>query len=541
MLRGILMMKSINIKLISASILMTIIVPSALAAKHFVFCPEASPEGFNPMLFTSGATNDATAETIYDRLMQFRNDSTELDLKDGLATAVEVSDDGLIYLFHLRKGVKFQKNKLFTPTRDFNAEDVLFSFNRQRDPNHPFAKVSGGTYTYFLGMGMDKTIKDIEKIDDYTVKFILNTRDSAFLANLAMAHSSIQSAEYADVMMSAGTPEKIDNEPIGTGPFQFVNYAKDSQVRYRAFDQHWRGKQPIENLIFSITPDASVRFAKLQKGECHVMVYPSPSDLAEMKKDPNIVVLEQPGLNVGYLALNTSKKPFDDVRVRLALASLMHKSDILDAVYQGAGVSAKNPIPPTMWSYNDAIVDYAYDLDKAKTLLKEAGYPDGFEMDLWAMPVQRPYNPNARKMAEMIQMDWAKAGVKVTIKSFDWAEYLKRVKAGEHQAALLGWNGDNGDPDNFLAAMLSCAAIKEGPNYAKWCYQPYDDLVMAAREEISHEKRIKLYKEAQRIFHEQVGFIPMAHSVMVQPIRANVVNFQISPLARNSFKNVDLK
>lgn len=522
-------------------VLFALTMPVAFAAKNFVFCSEASPEGFNPMLFATSPTNDATQETIYDRLMQFKKGSTEIDLNDGLATRVDVSEDGLTYTFHLRQGVKFQSNKFFKPTRDFNADDVIFTFERQRDPNHPFAKVSGGKYEYFLGMAMDKTIQAIEKVDDYTVKFSLNVRDVTFLANLAMAFSSIQSAEYADLMMTAGTPEKIDSEAIGTGPFQLVNYVKDSQIRYKAFEQHWRGKQPIENLIYSITPDASVRFAKLQKGECQVTVYPSPADIPAMKKDQNLNVLEKAGLNVGYLAFNTMKEPFDDVRVRQALSMLIHKPEILEAVYQGSGIAAKNPMPPTIWSYNDAIVDYQYDLEKARALLKEAGLENGFEMDLWAMPVQRSYNPNARKMAEMMQMDWAKVGIKVTIKSFEWAEYLKRAKDGEHDAILLGWTGDNGDPDNFLATLLSCAAVKNGSNYAKWCYKPYDELVTQARQEVDHEKRIKLYKEAQQIFHDQAPWIPIAHAVITQPIRANVVNFMVSPFGRSNFKGVDLK
>ncbi|GBU10178.1 dipeptide/heme ABC transporter periplasmic binding protein [Gammaproteobacteria bacterium] len=535
------MSKKLTVLNLSLIIALSTLGSTALAAKNFIFCSEASPEGFNPMLYTSGTTNDATAETIYDRLTQFDEGSTELNLDDGLAEKIDISDDGLEYIFHLRHGVKFQANKEFTPTRDFNADDVVFSFERQRDPNHPFAKVSGGNYEYFIGMAMEKTIKKVSKIDENTVKFELNMRDAAFLANLAMAHSSIQSAEYADKMLAAKTPERIDQSPIGTGPFELVQYIKDSQVRYKAFENHWRGKQKIENLIYSITPDASVRFAKLQKGECHVTLYPNPADIDAMRKDENLQVLEQAGLNVGYLAFNTLKKPFDDVRVRQALSMLVHKPEIIDAVYQGSGIAAKNPIPPTIWSYNDKIVDYQYDLEKAKALLKEAGYENGFETDLWAMPVQRPYNPNARRMAEMIQADWQKAGIKVTIKTFEWAEYLQGAKDGQHQTVLLGWTGDNGDPDNFLATLLSCASVEQGSNYAKWCYKPYDDLVVAARQETDHAKRIELYEQAQQVFHDQAPWIPIAHSKTIQPLRANVVNFKVSPLGRNSFKNVDLK
>ena len=219
-------------------------------------------------------------------------------------------------------------------------------------------------------------------------------------------------------MLKAGTPEKIDQEPIGTGPFILVQYQKDAVIRYKAFPDYWGGKAKIDDLVFAITPDASVRWAKLQKGECHVMPYPNPADLEAMKKDPNVTILEQPGLNIGYLAYNTTKKPFDDVRVRKAAQHGDQQEGHHRRGLSSARASpAKNPIPPTMWSYNDAVKDDAYDPEAAKKLLAEAGVPNGFETDLWAMPVQRPYNPNAQRIAELMQADLAKVGVKAEIKS----------------------------------------------------------------------------------------------------------------------------
>ena len=211
--------------------------------------------------------------------------------------------------------------------------------------------------------------------------------------------------------------------------------------------------------MFAITPDASVRYQKLKAGECHVMAYPNPADLPAMKEDPAVNLLQQEGLNIGYLAYNTEKKPFDDARVRKALNMAINKQAIIDAVFQGAGKAAKNPIPPTMWSYNDAIQDDPYDPEAAKKLLAEAGVT-GLKTNIWAMPVQRPYNPNAKRMAEMVQADWKAVGVEAEIVSYEWGEYLKRSAAGEHETVLLGWTGDNGDPDNFLFALLSCEAVK---------------------------------------------------------------------------------
>jgi len=352
----------------------------------------------------------------------------------------------------------------------------------------------------------------------------------------------VQSKEYAIAMLKAGTPEKIDQDPLGTGPFQLVQYQKDAIIRYKAFDKYWGGRAKIDDLIFSITPDASVRWAKLQKGECQVMPYPNPADLDAMRKDSNIKVLEQPGLNIGYLAYNTTKKPFDDVRVRKAINMAIDKKSIVAAVYLSTGVPATNPIPPTQWSYNKAIKDDAFNPEEAKKLLAAAGYPNGFSTDLWAMPVQRPYNPNAKRIAELMQADLAKIGVKAEIKSFEWGEYRKRMQAGEHQMGMLGWTGDNGDPDNFLATLLGCDAAKPGGgNVAKWCYKPFDDIVVKAKSVTNVAERTKLYEKAQVIFKEQAPWFTIAHAVQLKPVRNEVIDFKLSPFARHTFYGVDIK
>lgn len=340
---------------------------SALAApKTFVYCLEASPTYLNPQFATDGGTLDATSQAIFNRLVDFAKGETTVI--PSLAEKWDVSEDGKSYTFYLRKGVKFHSTKDFKPSRDFNADDVLFSFNRQLDPNHPYHKISGGNYEYFIGIDMGNIIQNVEKVDDYTVKINLKVPNAPFLANIAMDFASIFSAEYADKLLKAGTPEKLDQNPIGTGPFQFVDYQKDAQIRYKGFDQYWAGKPAIDRLVFAITPDASVRMAKLQKGECHAAPYPNPADLEALKKDPNINLMTKPGLNIGYLHFNTQKKPFDDVKVRQALNHAINKDAIIQSVYQGSGEKAKNPIPPTMWSYNDAVKDYDYNPEKAKAL-----------------------------------------------------------------------------------------------------------------------------------------------------------------------------
>ncbi len=509
------------------------------AGKTLVYCSEGSPEGFNPMVATAGTTFDASSRPIFNRLLEFERGTTKV--QPGLAESFDVSADGTVFTFKLRRGVKFHTTATFTPTRDFNADDVIFSFGRQWNPNHPFSKVSGGKYEYFNSMGLPKLIKSIDKVDDYTVRFVLTEPEAPFISDLAMDFASIQSAEYADKMMKAGTPEKTDFEPVGTGPFQLVSYQKDAVIRYKAHPSYWAGKAKIDDLIYSITPDATVRYAKLRAGECHLMPYPNPADLDAMRKDPAINLLQQEGLNIGYWAFNTEKKPFTDKRVRQALSYAVNKKAIIDAVFLGSGAPATNPIPPVMWSYNQDVKDYPYDPAKAKALLAAAGFPNGFDTDVWAMPVQRPYNPNAKRMAELIQSDLDKVGVKAKIVTFEWGEYLKRSKDGEHQTVLLGWTGDNGDPDNFLHTLLGCDASKDGTNRARWCYKPFDDLVVQAKRTTDIAKRTELYQKAQAVFKEEAPWFTVAHSVQYKPVRKEVVDFKLSPFGAHVFYGVDIK
>jgi dipeptide transport system substrate-binding protein len=525
--------------LLCAVALPLILAMAPVSAKTLVFCSEGSPENFYPGINTTGTSFDANSQ-IYSRIVDFERGGTKL--VSGLAEKWTVSKDGLEYTFFLRQGVKWHSNKNFKPTRDFNADDFMFAIERQWKENDPYFKVTSSNHSYFNDMGMPKLLKSVDKLDAYTVKITLNKPEAPFLSNLAMEYAGIQSKEYAIAMLKAGTPEKIDQDPIGTGPFMMVQYQKDALIRFKAFPDYWGGKAKIDDLIFSITPDASVRWAKLQKGECHVMPYPNPADLDAMRKDKNVQVLEQPGLNVGYLAYNTTKKPFDDVRVRKAINMAIDKKAIVSAVYLSTGIAATNPIPPTQWSYNKAIKDDAFDPAAAKKALAAAGYPNGFTTDLWAMPVQRPYNPNAKRIAELMQADLAKIGVKAEIKSFEWGEYRKRMQAGEHQMGMLGWTGDNGDPDNFLNTLLGCDSAKtNGSNVAKFCFPAFEELVQKAKVVSNPADRAKLYEKAQVIFKEQAPWFTIAHAVQLKPVRKEVIDFKLSPFGRHTFYGVDMK
>ena len=511
---------------------------SAFAAKTFVYCSEGSPTAFNPQVFTDGASSNAS-NPIYNKMVDFKLGTTQV--QPALAESWAISKDGLKYKFKLRKGVKFQTTAYFKPTRELNADDVLFTFNRQRLKDHPYHKVSGGTYEFFDSMGMGQIIKDIRKIDDYTVEFELSQPEAPFLANLAMDFASILSKEYGDQLLKAGKPEKIDFEPVGTGPFIFVKYQKDQMIRYTANPDYFGGRPRLDQLVFSITPDSSVRLQKLRRGECHFVNEPSPADLDAIKADKNLKVASLEGLNVAYVSMNVTKPPFDKKEVRLEVNYALNKKSYLGPIYMGNAVVAKNPIPPTIWGYNDDVKDYEYNPEKAKELLKKAGFPNGFETELWTLPVSRPYNPNGKKLGELMQADLAKVGIKVKLVTYDWPTYLAKARDGVSRFAQYGWTGDNGDPDNFMNVLLGCSGVAGGSNNARWCFKEYDDLVNKAKRDSDPKKRAVFYKEAQLVVKREAPIVTIAHSKTFRAMAKNVEGYVMDPLGQDYFHQVDLK
>ena len=509
------------------------------AKKTFVYCSEGSPSTFNPQLAMDGTSFNASSRTVYNRLVEFERGKTRI--VPGLAQSWSYDPAKMTWTFKLRRGVKWHSNALFKPTRPFNADDVLFSFNRQRLKKHPWHAISGGRYEYFEAMEMSQIIGDIVKVDDYQVKFVLTRNYTPFLADMAMDFASILSKEYADRMLAAKTPEKLDRMPIGTGPFVFGKYVKDSQVRFTSNRNYFGNKSPLDQLIFSITVDKNVRFQKLKTRECHLIAYPAVQDLPAIRKDGKMRLMEKEGLNVAYLAFNIKKKPLDNVLVRKAVHHALNRALYIKTVYKGTAVVAKNPMPPAVLGYNDAIKDYDYNPDLARKLLKQAGYAKGFSTELWTLPVQRPYMPDGKKLGVLMQADLAAVGIKAKLVTYDWPTYLSKSKNGEHEMLQLGWSGDNGDPDNFLRVLLSCKSVTAGSNRANWCNQKFSELVKKAAQTDDLSKRVKYYREAQQVFKDEVPWVTIAHAKIFRGMSQQVKNFRIDPLGSDRFDGVDLR
>ena len=240
------------------------------------------------------------------------------------------------------------------------------------------------------------------------------------------------------------------------------------------------------------------------------------------------------------LGLTITRPPFDNKLVRQAMNYAIDKQTIVDAFFEGRAEVAKNPMPSSICGYNDDIAGYEYDPEKAKELLAEAGFDDGFEMELWAMPVPRPYMPDGEKVAEVIQKNLEDIGITAKIVSYEWATYLEKASKGEADAFMLGWTGDNGDADNFIYVLLDKDNIGSN-NYTYFKNDEVHDLLIEAQTEVDEDKRIELYKKAQEIIYEDAPWVPLAHSTPLLAGAKELTGFLPHPTGSDKLMNVDFK
>ncbi|MET0517337.1 MAG: ABC transporter substrate-binding protein [Burkholderiaceae bacterium] len=504
----------------------------AQAAKPLVYCADASPEGFDPGMWDSQGTNTASNQ-MFQGLLAFKRGTTTLVPR--LASAWQMSPDAKTLTFSLRPGVKFHSTPYFKPTRTLNADDVLFTFGRFVDPQHPFNKAFPATFVYPQNLGLAQLLDGIDRVDDMTVRFRLRQANVTFAANLAMAWAGIQSAEYGAQLLKEGRASQINNQPVGTGPYRFKSYAKDDVLRMEANPDYWGPPQRSAALIFSISREPNVRVQKLLAGECQVAAALRDVDVASLDGRPGVTVLKTQALNISYLSFNMKKAPTDRREVREALDIAIDRNAIFKALFpRGDAIQAVSAFPPSIPGYDKALKN-EYNPERARQLLAKAGFAQGLALDLWALPVVRATNPNGQLMAQLIQQDWAKIGVKASIKTYEWGEYLKRANNGEHSVYMSGWAGETGDADEFLTPNLSCAANRSG---IKFCNKDFDRLIDEARATTDTAKRLKLYEQAQAIFKRERPWITMAHSTVYIPIRNDVQGFIMSPNGSVDFENV---
>jgi len=372
-------------------------------------------------------------------------------------------------------------------------------------------------------------LKSLTKVDDYTVKLGFYEYPAPLLAQIASPMLSISSPdaikEWGDDYMY---------HPVGTGAYIFKEWIPDDRIVLEANPDYWGGAPDIDTLIYRVIVEPTARLLELQAGTVDFIYNIIADDVAVAEADPNALVWKVPPVNIGYVTMNQAwtneagVEVFRDVKVRQAVAHAINKGAIVEALYPGTGMPAKNFIPPSLWGYNDDFEDYSYSPERAKELLTEAGYPDGFKTNLWVMPVSRGYYPDPPKVGEAIQADLAAVGIDAEIVTYDWGTYLDKVDLGEHAMCMLGWMPDFFDPDNYLFTFF-------GPGSMQWDSDMIPDealyrRLLQAKTEIDPVARERLYYEANAMIHGVVPGVPVVHASEIYASNLSLTDYFPHPM-----------
>ncbi len=460
--------------------------------------------GLDPAHQTDGLSLNIASE-VYETLVRFKPGT--FDVVPGLAESWHSSPDGKNWTFTLRRGLKFSDGTLL------DASAVKFNFDRWRSTKNKYH----GTFPYaywasqFAGFDEKSLVVDVGAPRPNTVTIRLKTPLGPFLRNLAMPSFAI--GQPAAIVRD---PQAFEMKPVASGPYQVAEWIKDDHITLIA-NPHWDGGKPAYGtVIVRDIPDQSTSVLSMKRGEIDILVDPRPDDARDLAQQRGVTLYRQPSNNVVYLALNLDKKPFGDVRVRRAVGYAIDKAAIVRSFYTLGARIADNWTPPGMSGENPAIKAYPHDVTKAKQLLGQAGLPGGFSTELYYPTSPRPYMPEPQRMAEAIQANLREAGINVTLQPYEFGIFLTKARNGEHPMALIGWTGDNGDPDNFMYTLLDQdSAIKgQAQNYSFWRDPAFHKLMLAGQQTVDERKRAAIYRQANALIHDRAPAIPIAHSVV---------------------------
>lgn len=509
--------------------------PADIRDSGFVYCVNGQVSTFNPQKAGSGLIVDTLAAQLYDRLLDV--DPYTYRLVPDLAESWEVLDNGATYRFHLREGVAFQTTEWFKPKRYFNADDVVFTFQRIFDRDNPWHSVNGTSFPYFDSLQFADSVQSVRKIDSHTVEFRLRQPDASFLWHLATHYASVMSAEYAAILAKSDHQELLDRQPVGTGPFQLAEYRAGQYVRLQRHAHFWRGTPLMPQVVVDLGSGGTGRLSKLLTGECDVLAWPAASQLTILRDDPRLRLTLRPGMNIAYLAFNTDKAPLNNPEVRHALALSINNQRLMQSIYYGTAETAASILPRASWAYDSEAKVTAYDPEKARARLKELGL-ENLTLHLWVPTTSQAWNPSPLKTAELIQADMAQIGVKIVIVPVEGRFQEARLMDMNHDLTLSGWATDSNDPDSFFRPLLSCAAIDSQTNFAHWCNRDFDSVLQKALSSQQLSQRIDAYDEAQKILAQELPVLPLASSLRLQAYRYDIKGLVLSPFGSASFAGV---
>jgi dipeptide transport system substrate-binding protein len=496
------------------------------AANLFRYCVEGSATQLDPNQATDVMTENSVAQTAFNKLV-------DVDLKTGefvpsLATKWTVSKDGKVYLFHLRKNVKFHQREDFQPTRDFNADDVVATFKRMME-------TTTIAFGVFESYGFRKLIESVQKINPNLVEIRLRSPNSNLISGLAHPGMSIHSEEYL-----RAREKNSALLPIGTGPFVMQKHQADSEARFVRHAQYWNGLPPIQNLVVLFVADSSVRLQKLKAGECDFISELAPTDRPEIEKASQFTLHDRLGFNIGYMGFNLDRPALKDLRVRQAIAKALNIGRYIDLIYMKAAKQAISPLMPDLVGYRKDSPQISTNLEEAKKIVQQLGDQFPKKLRLHVLPISRAYNPSGKKMAELIQVDLKEIGIELELVNYDWQTFLSKARAGDFDLILLGSNLHSRDPGIFLEGTFGCGAIG-GFNVIRFCNPQFEKLLTASREATSLKEKEKSISNAIQFFMEEIPLVPIAHGRIARASKKGLTNYYLGSAGREDFSKVDLK
>ncbi len=454
------------------------------------------------------ATNDQpssrVSRQIYDTLIL---QTEELELVPALAVEWEQVDD-TTFEFKLREGVLFQNGE------ELKASDVKFTLDR-------------ALQSTFIGHIVG-AISDVEVVDDYTVRISTAQPFAPLLTHLAHPATAILNEK---AVTEGG--EDYGQNPVGTGPFKFVSWTTGDNIVLERFDDYWGTDALVKQVTFRAIPDNSVRTIQLETGELDIAYDIQPSDVARVEADPNLVLQRDANLSTTYVGFNLDKEPFDDVRVRQAINYAIDMEAVVNTVYAGVGAPAKGPLGPNVFGSNQDLVGYGQDVEKAKELLAEAGFADGFSATLWT-------NENQQRIdiATIVQEQLDAVGIEITVEIVEWGQYLEDTAEGRHDMFILGWTTVTADADYGLYALFHSAQVGNAGNRTFYRNSEVDRLLDLGRSTIDQDERLAAYEEAQVLIRDEAPWIFTWTGENLAGLRKNVTGFKQHPAGHHRLDKV---
>lgn len=473
----------------------------------------AEPRSMDPQVVT--AVNDfRILINLYDGLVRYADGS--LEVEPALATDWAISEDGLTYTFQLREDVQFHDGTAF------DADAVVFNFERMLDPEHPYHDTGPFPLAFFFD-----AVREVEATAPHEVVFRLDKPFAPLLSNLAYPTGLIVSP--AAVQQHG---PNFGRNPSGTGPFQFVRWQTNRQVALQRNPDYWDGASELAGVVFRPLTDVNARVTEMLSGGIDLMVEVPPDNVALFADSPDFQLYEQAGPHLWFLILNTREGPFQDRRVRQAVNYAIDKRALVEDVLQGTATIAAGPTPAAFaWAYNDELVPYPHDPERARELLAEAGHGDGVQLTFYVTEGgSGMLDPIS--MGTAIQADLARVGIDVRIRTYEWNSFLERVNsglAGKADMAQMAWMTNDPDTLPYLALRTDAWPERDGFNSGYYSNPEVDALLEQARVSTDPDERAALYRQMQEIVQEDAPWAFIASWKQNAVSTARVHDFRLQP------------